>query len=113
MSPEDAARRFVLALAELDARQERLGLPALNAQEMPWSQRADEVECRLYRALVDDPPNLELLEAAGAHLLSLYVAAFEAHNVRVDSGDPLDVLDEDCWRVVAEIGRLTDEPEAA
>lgn len=79
---------FSEALARLNAREERLtGRPL--GHGLSYQERRSEIDARLTCALhTDGPPDLEMLEVAGAHLLALHRAAVVAHTTSVASGDP-------------------------
>jgi hypothetical protein len=75
---------FAVALASLDAREERLTGFKLGGHQS-WHERAHEVHLRLTHAVHGDGlPDVEMLDMAGAHLLALRRAAAAAHAERVE-----------------------------
>jgi hypothetical protein len=90
--PQDASAAFVDSLAQLDAREQRIGLPPLAHQELSWQTLVGEVMTRLHSALdgSSTAPDRRLVEDAGAWMLVLWQKVMDAEVVSVTSGDPED-----------------------
>lgn len=87
MTSHQAAARVRARLQEMDLQHVRMGLPPISAADMTPQQRAAEVIDRANFASWQDPVDLDVLEAAAAHLLAWICAADEVELGRVETGD--------------------------
>lgn len=86
MTSQATLCRIERHLQNLNARQERMGLAAIEDADLTWQQRRTEILLRLDHLLTDDQPNVDLLDTAAAHLVALIVAAERAEDTQTDKG---------------------------
>lgn len=87
MTARDAARDALDALASLNARQERMGLPSIGETDLTWIDRGSEVCIRVLGAVAGGTtPDPDLTAAAAAHAIALHQATVEAATVQPASG---------------------------
>lgn len=87
---QEAAQVFADTAVVLDRHRREVSLPSLEDTDATWKQRIDGVmsclDMAFYEREPGEPPALEHVAKAGAHLVAMYVAAARAQETRVESG---------------------------